>query len=148
MFEIGDVFLTRCNDEERNTSPGYWNHAAIYCGDTVIESLREEGVVETSFEKWVAGVDRYHGFRYTGAMDARRAAALAAQRHVGKPYRLVSSLFNILGPNRSHSLNCVAVVRLCYKEALGIDPRWRIPDDIASDENFDLIFMSRLLWTP
>lgn len=139
MYQAGDIFLTRRADESENVSPGYWNHAAIYTEHgTIIESLRERGVVETNFENWLEDVDRFVTIRYNGVnKDKPKMAAKFARRLLGIRYRTISSIFRVIGSRRINmGLNCVSVVRLCYRKAFRYDPGWRIPDHIYEDKNF------------
>jgi len=127
----GTILLTRHDEEDENTTPGYWNHAAIISDTgTIIEALLEKGVVETPLQEWLDSVDIAIGLQYEN-MDK---AAREARYFLGRKYRRIASVFKKLGQRRQRlGLNCVSVVRLCYFHANKKDPQWIVPDDIQKD---------------
>ena len=140
MRENGDVFLTRYHDEENNGFPGYWNHAAIYYEGFIIESLMEIGVHKIPFDEWDKGVDKYIQLRTVYDSPYADKAGKHSLTMIGLPYRMVTSVFRFLWLSRiKEGLNCVTLVRLAWKKALGKDPRWLKPDDIARDKMFYVV---------
>lgn len=132
----GDIFVSRWFEDEPNTSPGYWNHTAIYCNGNVVESLIGMGVVQWTYEQWLPRMQRFIVMRQNNP-DIGNKAAEFAPTLVGIPYRQISSLFRYLPWWRTKKgLNCIAVVRLAYKEAFGKDPGWIIPDHVIDDSRF------------
>lgn len=139
-FQPGDIFLTRWFDEDKNTSPGYWNHSAIlnHQGD-IVEALIDKGVVKANFDNWVKEVDRYCVVRHFD-FEAAKRASIACNNYIGKPYRLLTSTFTIIGKRRINmGLNCVAVVRLAYKDAIR-DYKVSFPDDFLNRGDFRKIY--------
>lgn len=135
-LQDGDIFISRWYEEEPNTSPGYWNHCAIYCDGKVVESLNDRGVLEWGYGDWLLKMQRVIVLRQSRE-DIAETAALYAPTLVGKPYRFESSIFFFMPWWRiNKGLNCVSVVRLCYARAFRKDPLWRFPDDIVADERF------------
>lgn len=140
-FQPGDVFLTRWFDEEKNTSPGYWNHSAIlnHHGN-VVEAIKDKGVIKEDFDKWLSEIDNYCVVRHIDAEIAKRAS-ITCNNYIGKPYRLLTSTFTIIGKRRMNlGLNCVAVVRLAYRDAANMDYRVSFPDDFLNREAFRKIY--------
>ena len=142
MMQHGDIFLTRHFDtyENQNTSPGYWNHAAI-CSDEnhIIESTKESGVVKLEVSEWFKSIQNYIVLRY-GDKDVAMKAAQYAPSLLNNKYRMISSFFNFIGNRRIRKgLNCVSVVRLSYKYAFAIDPRWVTPDSILNSNLFKIV---------
>ena len=140
QIEAGDILLTRHADESKNTSPGHWNHAAIYVGDnTVVEAQERPDAVLTV--DWPVFYYRYAEvliLRPKFPDFIRYNMAVAARRIVGSTYRKLASLFVFL--RRSHrGENCVSVVRKAFKQATGYDPKWRKPDDVRYDDHLELV---------
>lgn len=138
MFKPGDVFLTRWFDEEKNSSPGYWNHAAIMDHHGyIVESLKDIGVVKQDFDKWYNSLETFMPVRFIRNESKAYVAGEMSNYYLGKPYRFITSAFRFIGPIRENiGLNCVALVRLCYRDALGYDPRYFIPDDLLKSQDF------------
>ena len=141
----GDIFLTRWEDESMNNFPGYWNHAAIYREGNIIESLMNIGVVTTPFKEWKSKEEDGFNFITLRLKDSEKLkypnapqiAADYAVKLIGGKYRMIASLFSNLPWWRiEKGLNCVAVVRIAYKEDFKKDPMWRITDNIAEDNRF------------
>ena len=136
MIQNGDIFISRWYEDDPNTSPGYWNHCAIYYNGNVIESLSDMGVVSWSYEEWLPRMQRVIQLRCFNEVAAENAASYAPTL-VGKPYRFIASMFRYLPWWRiKKGLNCVAVVRVAFARAFFNDPLWRTPDDIVSDDRF------------
>ncbi len=132
----GTVFITRYLDESRNTSPGYWNHSAIYVDNNIVESLRDRGVIKTSFDEWIDGVERCIILRPV-YKDLSQKASQYSLKLLGIRYRFISSFFRVINPRRlQKGLNCVSVVKLSYGHALGYTPKWIVPDHIVKSDLF------------
>ena len=140
-FLPGDVFLTRHADEERNTSPGHWNHCAIYTGDgMIVEAQIGPGeVVETPLNEFI---DRYPQIRVLRVRVAPErygiAAASRATQLIGTKYRLTASISKVLRVV-GRGDNCVSTVRRCYLYSWDNDPRWRIPDNVDKYPAFKVV---------
>ena len=139
ILQLGDVLVTRNLREEDNTSPGVWNHVALYAGDgDVIEAQAVPNMVITS------GLYEFLA-RYPSILVLRprcanvQMAVDEAYKLVGRPYRKIASAFRFL--RRAHrGENCVSVLRKSFGVAYGFDPGWKIPDDLATDaRHFDLV---------
>jgi uncharacterized protein YycO len=115
----GTVLISRNNDESLNTSPGHWNHCAIYVGGgRIIHSLRDQGVVETVYGEWLAYDCTWVSLIPIDVSVGYKAAFKATQL-VGLPYRMLSSVF-LRARNLNRGINCVdAAVRVPYEYALG-----------------------------
>lgn len=132
-MQAGDIILTRNLKEEDNGTPGYFNHAAIYCGNSiVIEAQAKPNLVLK--EDWWTFERRYPTIKTIRfPIDNIDKMVSRAESLVGSKYRKISSIFMFVGPIRNmFGHNCVGVVRQCYKAATGKDPRWRFPDDILN----------------
>jgi hypothetical protein len=135
MDRAGDIILTRNTDEVGNDSPGFWNHAAISGGDYIIEAQREpNAVIAVEIEAFMR---RYPEWCVVRNADLKKAleAANHAYDLIGMEYRKIASLFVFLR-NERRGENCVSMVRKAWGRALGMDPRWRIPDHIYQDDRF------------
>jgi hypothetical protein len=131
----GDIILTRNAEYIGNSSPGYWNHAAISCGSYVVEAQEEpNAVIAVKPNYFLARYPEYVILRYPDIQVAYYAAK-AGYSLVGTPYRKISSLFFFLRKSQRGE-NCVSIVRKAWKVALGRDPRWRIPDDIYREVGY------------
>ncbi len=112
----GTVLISRNNVESLNTSPGYWNHCAIYVGDdNIVQSLKDEGVILTPFNEY-----RVYDCTWLSLIPIKggQEATDKAKTLIGLPYRLVSSLF-LRDHNLKRGINCVdAAVRVPYEYAL------------------------------
>jgi hypothetical protein len=147
IFLPGDIFLTRHADEALNTSPGHWNHAAIYIGrGEVVEAQSEPGaVISTPLGEFFARYGEVRLLRLRVAPERYgEAAALRATQLIGTRYRLAASLPPILR-STIRGENCVSTVRRCYQYATGIDPRWRIPDDLNEYPAFRLVASAKVM---
>jgi uncharacterized protein YycO len=139
-IEAGDILLTRHADEAKNTSPGHWNHAAMYVGNnTVVEA--QEGPDAVLSVDWPAFYSRYAEvviLRPKMPWQVRDMMAWHAWELVGSTYRKFASIFRFLrGTHRGE--NCVSVVRKAFKQATGYDPKWKKPDDIYQDRGLTLV---------
>jgi len=134
-MRTGNLILTRYKDESKNTSPGYWNHVAIVSNrDSIIESLRDEGVVELNIKDSLVKINSLDiVYRVIEPFD-KQTMEKAGERsidYLGLDYRFSSSIFKRFGQRRlEKGVNCVTLARLIYKDILGYDPRWKRPDDI------------------
>jgi len=142
VFLPGDVFLTRNANEEENTSPGFWNHCAIYVGDgQIVEAQQDPGeVVDSKLNEFM---DRYPEIRVLRVRVAPErygvAAASRATQLVGTKYRLTASISKALRVV-GRGDNCVSTVRRCYQYSWDNDPRWRIPDGVNEYPAFRLVW--------
>lgn len=76
----GDILAARWEDEERNGTPGFWNHLAIVGADKarVVEAQKSaDGVVTASINDFIARYSEVVVFRFFDAKTARRAAEAA-----------------------------------------------------------------------
>jgi len=140
-LEIGDILLTRHADEEKNTSPGHWNHAAMYVGDnTIVEAQARPDAVLTV--DWPTFYHRYAEiavFRSYYPAEVRNKMGEAARTLLGSLYRKYASIFRWLRSSTKGE-NCVSTVRKAFKQATGFDPRWKKPDDIYEDPNLWIVY--------
>jgi uncharacterized protein YycO len=139
-FKVGDIFLTRNmgDDGESNSSPGYWNHAAIYVGNNeVVEAQLLFGVIKVKLENFQNRYPAYVVLRHK-IMDGKKAADFAKNILLGKPYRKFASIFVV--PRHSDAgENCVSVVRKCIWAGTGKDPGYQIPDKLYYSTEFETI---------
>lgn len=128
---VGTIFVTRNLDETLNTSPGYWNHLAIYVGDDrIVESQEQGGVIETHLDQYFARAYASPVLQVPRDPTVGEKAANKAKTLVGLPYRKLSSMLRVDRREKS-GVNCVSVVRISYAAALDKKlPDLRIPDDI------------------
>lgn len=132
-MQIGTVLISRNLDEIENTSPGYWNHCAIYVGGPIIiESQMNEGVIKTYLDTYMARA--YTWFALTPIDSAvGLLAAEKANTLLGLPYRKLSSLWRRVR-NEERGMNCVdAGFRVPYEFALKKSfafVHW--PDDVVN----------------
>jgi hypothetical protein len=79
----GDILAARWEDEERNGTPGFWNHLAIVGteGARVVEAQKSaDGIVTAAVEDFLARYAEVVVFRFFDAKMARRAAKFAESR--------------------------------------------------------------------
>lgn len=124
----GTVYVSRNHDESLNTSPGYWNHLAIYVGSgEIVEAQPETGVAIVKLSDYL--VRDYEVIRYlprTAELGER--AAVAARSFVGQPYGKFASVNPIFRFGRH---NCVSVVEAAYDVATNHRWLWiRRPDHV------------------
>ncbi len=131
-WPAGTVLVSRNRDESENTSPGYWNHLAIYIGDyRVVESQADRGVILTKTVDYNARNYDWHPL-YPINLNVGKVAAEKAKTLVGLPYRAASSL-TATDRHPEQGLNCVSVVRLSYVSGTGEPlPTLHKPDDIEA----------------
>lgn len=131
IIKEGDIFLTRNegDDETVNTSPGFWNHAAI-CGsdgETIIEAQSNPGkVLQINGYDFV---ERYPTVKIIRLNLDGLQLAKEAEKLVGSPYRKIASVFKHLRRNHRGE-NCVSVIRKAIRNTTGRDPGLFKPDDI------------------
>lgn len=129
MLQVGDILITRNTDEVGNPHPGYWNHTAILAlGNWVVEAQEEpqKVIVVPLANFW----KRYPEILVLRANEDHIARKMGFEsiNLVGKPYERQSSLHH----HRAIGYNCVSVVRQCYINASTIDPKWVLPDNVAT----------------
>lgn len=125
MFDIGTVLISRNYDESENTSPGYWNHCAIYIGDdAIIEAQIGQGVIRTLYTKYITRAYTWFPLRPLD-LSSGMIAACRAKMLVGLPYRKLSSVWRHVH-NENRGVNCV-------------DAAFRIPYEYAFNQNFSFI---------
>jgi len=134
----GTVFVSRNANEAENTSPGHWNHLAIYVGNGVVvesqggivEHGQGRGVIRTSLLDFLSR--NYSQILALEPVDpvVGARAALFAEALVGLPFRKWSSLPGVDRPRAMQKgINCDSVVRYTYRQASGERlRRLRIPD--------------------
>lgn len=127
----GDFFLTRNLKEEDNSSPGYWNHCAIYIGNNqVVEAqAAPDAVIVSDLTEFCNRYPQFLVLRITNEDNMAAKMVVEAKKLIGTEYRKMASWFNRLRKS-SKGENCVSVVRKCYTAAFVVDPGWRIPDDV------------------
>ena len=79
----GDILAARWADEERNGTPGFWNHLAIVGtnGVCVVEAQKTaDGIVTATVEDFLTRYAEVEVFRFFNAERARRAAEAAENR--------------------------------------------------------------------
>lgn len=132
-LEVGDVFLTRNDGNDTiNSSPGYWNHSALYIGnDIMMEAQFTYGVIKVLYKNFLERYPIIAQLRHTNPEIAKKAAEIA-KKYVGNSYWKISSIFGNLR-NEKRGDNCVGLVRRCYFEASGQDYLYRWPDHIYKD---------------
>jgi len=136
----GDIFLTRNAENSDNSTPGYWNHTAIYAGDNeVVEA--QTGPAKVILTNLVDFWARYPIIKVVRMNDntVAQRAATHARTLIDSRYWLGASRFKLLRSS-VRGENCVSVVRRSYLYAAGINYRWKKPDDIT---NFPTIFIKK-----
>lgn len=76
----GDILAARWEDEERNGTPGFWNHLAIVGtdGSCVVEAQKSaDGIVTAPINGFLARYSEIVVFRFFDSKTARRAAEIA-----------------------------------------------------------------------
>jgi len=134
----GDILVTRNYKEEDNGMPGYWNHIAIFTGNSVVEAQMPpwDTVIQSEIEEFVKRYARIQVYRWKNKPpEFGEKIANHARTLVGKPYNMWASLFFKL----RRKFNCVTVGRSSYRNALGYDPGWKLPDDVTKDRKLYLI---------
>lgn len=93
-IQPGDVLLSMelSHKFANKLIPGFWSHAAIYCGktkhseETVIEAVGK-GVGAVPLVKWILLKDSIAVLRFNDTTpEIQRAAAEEALKHIGEPY--------------------------------------------------------------
>ena len=113
----GTVLVSRNIKEEDNTSPGYWNHLAIYVGNgQLVESQADSGVILTSWQTYWSRPYSEIAYRLPISSKVGLDASERAKKLVGLPYATYSSFVGGLGETRQAlGLNCVSVTEISYK---------------------------------
>jgi len=140
-IKAGDLFVTRNLTEVGNTSPGYWNHVAIYAGDGIVVEAQTapDMVIGADLEEFWNRYPQIRVVRGPGTPAQQEALAAKALEQRGTPYRRVGSLHWFFTRRKSRGENCVSTARRAFKTAMGYDPRWRKPDDVARDRRLVLV---------
>lgn len=128
----GDIILTVNFKDEDNGMPGYFNHSSIFTKDGIVESQMApiKSVIKSDLVEFGFRYKEYKVMRFKDGVYGDKIAAQVLDL-VGRKYSFWSSvLFNWRLRGR---LNCVAAVRLAYKQATDIDFGWLIPDHISDD---------------
>lgn len=133
MFPMGTVFISRNTNEADNTSPGYWNHCAIYVGgEIIVEAQEGQGVIQTPTTAYMARA--YTWFTLIPVdLNIGKIAAEKANTLIGLPYRKLSSVWRRVH-NISRGMNCVdAAFRIPYEYALRTSfSKIHWPDDVVT----------------
>ena len=142
LVHPGDIFITRNLLDEQNETPGYWNHAAIYIGNGLILEAQPapNAVIISKVQEFY---DRYpyvailrYDHKDWQALGLK--AANKAQTSQGFVYRKLASMKRFLRrPSRGE--NCVSLVRRAWKDAVGFDFMWHLPDGVYKDNRFQMI---------
>jgi hypothetical protein len=102
----GAVLVSRNVNEQENTSPGYWNHLAVYVGEGyVVESQEGYGVLLTPVQDYIS-------------RSYSRILCLNPKCNCQGPFRL------------QRGMNCVTVVEIAWEQQNHWIRRIIIPDDI------------------
>lgn len=149
LLQPGDVLLLRTDGEIANMFiPGYWTHAAMFCGgDYVVEAVGE-GVLNTDMLDTILTRDAVMICRPSFATEEQRCdAAEWAKAQIGKGYDL---FFN---PNND-AFYCSELIWLAYERTMGAIPFTLrqtlgvdtvVPEDIAkARDKWDRIYNSKL----
>jgi len=140
-LQVGDVFVTRNEGgEDENSSPGYYNHAAMYVGhNRVVEAQVApfDKVIVSDLDEFIERYYKIKVLRYNNLNKAILAASYISSS-VGRKYWKAASIFRRLRPS-DNGENCVSVVRRAWKDALKYDPRWKKPDHVIGDGIFETV---------
>jgi hypothetical protein len=119
IFPVGTVLVSRNKIEAQNTSPGYWNHLAVYVGRNIVVESQESagGVIATSLQDYLARDYIWFPLFPVDLASGEKAAA-KAQSLVGLPYRQISSMLQ-LDRKEEKGANCVSVAKISYRYADG-----------------------------
>jgi hypothetical protein len=88
VVQPGDVLLSHAHGEFTNLLiPGFWKHAAIYCGQGEVIEAVAEGVIKTHLVQFMLSKDFVTILRPAFLTPIQNEiAAIAARGQVGKPY--------------------------------------------------------------
>ena len=137
-YQPGDILATRNATEAENSSPGHWNHLAVYVGNgQVVEAQRGPGVIVSGFSEFIARYPEILVLRLRSGKG--QAIADEVWRHVGTPYAPLASVPRFLRRTERGN-NCVSVARRGATAGIGRDPRWRKPDDAVADRKIAILF--------
>lgn len=125
----GDILLTRNMNE--NSSPGYYNHAAIISiKNWVVESQAlPMGVIAVPIWSFFKRYPEILVLRCIDTNLANTTASLAV-RYIGRKY----SKYMSIRPLRlwGHGDSCISLISRIYNRATGIKHKWYIPDDLLN----------------
>jgi hypothetical protein len=129
QVQPGDIFLTRNkgDDETVNTSPGYYNHAAIFSvKNWVIEAqAAPNSVIAVPVWNFFERYPEILVLRPQNKSVAIRTAE-TAPKFLGQGYGLYTSIRPLWRwPSKD---NCTSLIRRIYNVVTGYDYRWHIPD--------------------
>lgn len=137
-LKTGDIFLTHNTDEVGNDNPGYYNHTSILSKDFwVVEAQEKAGVIGVPFHFFYDRYPEILVLRNNNSTIANRTGSLAIEM-LGRPYRSVISYrprWKAIDGD-----NCVSLVRRIYYLVVGIDYKWRKPDDFLGTKFLKPIF--------
>lgn len=141
---LGSLFISRNTNEADNTSPGYWNHLAIWLGNGQIgESQVGQGTIVTPLDDYLARPYTY------GVLIPRQKYLIAGEMAAGIAKRLIGKRYGKLSSYRprqqTNRMNCVTYAygvpwrmslrQLFPGERFG---NVRIPDDVYETGVFRL----------
>jgi len=137
-FQPGDTLLTR--NEKDNSTPGYWNHCAIYVGDERVVEAQVEPYNRVMYSHIGEFIERYPVIRVLRHSSTNMAVAVATNAilSVDKSYWGIASIFRRLRALKRGE-NCVSVVRRAWSLALNNDPRWHRPDHLLEFKGFEIV---------
>jgi len=137
-YRPGDLFVTRNATEEENSSPGYWNHLAIYVGEgLVVEAQQGQGVIYSELPEFLSRYPQIRVLRLR--IGDGQVIADEACRHVGTPYALLASLPRWMRRTERGN-NCVSIARRAFIPAVGRDPQWFKPDEAVADPRIEILY--------
>jgi|15BtaG_2_1085339.scaffolds.fasta_scaffold00003_106 uncharacterized protein YycO len=141
-MESGDILLSRWIDDSNNSTPGYWNHTALYVGNgQLIESVFGKGVIISEFEEWKHNVGRYCVLRPENSHKINKNKTISfAKSKIGVKYSMFSSISRIW---RMFGVNCVSLVRQSYNRG-GLKVKWKYPDCIHDDTRLKIVEITTL----
>jgi uncharacterized protein YycO len=141
LVQVGDMFLTRNFKEEDNSSPGHWNHVAMYVGGGYVVEAQEKpnAVIKVAFEDFWCRYPEILVLRYKKVTpEIQKKLASSATKYIGVPYRRIASIFVFLRKS-SRGENCTSLFRRVCRDVYGGDPKWGIPDSVLSSGLFNLV---------
>lgn len=111
-IEPGDILLCQAGYNLSNVFiRGKFTHAAIWCGDVIVEAIGD-GVVTADLTEWIMHHDHVVILRHKNLTPEQRAnAAKVAKEQLGKPYDFTFE-------NSDEAFYCSELVRYSYETAL------------------------------
>jgi len=126
----GDIFLVRnFGGEDVNTSPGYYNHVAIFGPlNWVIEAQQTpDAIIAVPIWYFLNRYPEILVLRNVNSSIANRTAHVATQ-FVGRRYAKAMSMRPLFLWKTSD--NCVSFIKRIYNQVIGTQPPWIIPDHL------------------